>query len=171
MKQRKLWGFIPCILTFIILSGCGYRVIGGKASSNQGLSIPILKNTTTRPGLEEELTRALRQEVLNSGRIRLSPDHLATFQLSGTISTYELTPISFDANDLVAEYRFSIKTVFRLQNLGENRLIWEESFATKFEYRVSPNIVETEKARINALQKASRELAQELISIVLERLP
>ncbi len=171
MKYDKITRLILFFTALAFMVGCGYKMLGKKGFSEEGLAIPILQNNTTRPGLEGELTKALRQEVLASGRLNLASEDKATLRLNGKIMFYSLTPISFDTADRVGEYRLEIRILFKLENLRDNnKSLWEEELFTRFEYKVSINIVETEKARITALQRAAKELAQKLIPLLLERL-
>lgn len=59
-------------LLFIVLSGCGYRVVAPVSELPGGLHsvrVPVFANLTSEPGAEAFFTQALRESYLRAGRL------------------------------------------------------------------------------------------------------
>ncbi|MBI5875727.1 MAG: LptE family protein, partial [Deltaproteobacteria bacterium] len=99
-----------CLL-FTVLYGCGYH-IAGKGGNMPGniatISIPFLKNQVQKPDVETVITISLVDEFVKSGIVKVAEED-AEAVLNGAITGYDLTPVSFNKNDVIQEYRLTIK--------------------------------------------------------------
>ena len=66
----------------------------------QRVSIPMAKNQTAEPGLEELVTKAFQTEVVADGRLELTGKSRANAVLQVTIHSYKETSQKFESDDV-----------------------------------------------------------------------
>ncbi len=140
------------VLTWIVflavLLGCGYRFspIGGSASPEGGgigrqfhtIAIPMLKSSTTFPGLEADFTTAFREEFISRSGLELVPEKDADVVLEARITRITAAPSAYSVEEftlgnLKAEYEttsrrtLKVRLWARLIHRGSGRVIWEEA--------------------------------------------
>ena len=167
----RISGIISVLLVVILIAtiGCGYRLVG----SGQGLPgnikqvfIPIFVNKTGEPQIEREITRTVRQEFLTDGRVKIGARNRADAILTGEIHSYVLTPLAFDPQDNVTEYRLNMAILITLQDIKKKKIIFQQTLDTYREYRVSESISSSEAGKQEALQRASKDFALELLDLL-----
>jgi len=151
---------------------CGYRLVGRDSPIAPGLQqifIPIFANKTAEPLIEQEITRALRQELMADGRLTLVPMKQADAILEGEILSYALIPLSFDTKDNVTEYRLNMTIKITLQDIKRRKVLFQDSIKASKEYLVNESIANSEIGRQEALRRAARDFALELLDLLTER--
>lgn len=157
-----------CIL---LLSSCGYH-ISGKGGNFPGniktVSIPFFKNQTQRPDVESVITSAIVDEFITSGIVKVASDGEAA--LNGTIKGYTLTPISFNKNDVLQEYRLTIKLELYLVRISDNKVLWQDKNFTDYEdFKVTTSdVTATKAAEWDALKKMAKDSARLIKERMLE---
>src|SRR5579862_2988827 len=106
-RRAFLWLLIGSLSA---LEGCAFWSTGGGLVTLpehiKTVSVRPFTNTTQFFGLEDGLTSAVTNEFIQDGRLSyVSNEAQANGVLTGEINTYLLQPISYDANQLVQEYK------------------------------------------------------------------
>ena len=159
---------------FTLLTSCGYHIAGHQVKLPPGaktIAVPTFENNTFEPSLEKIMTNDIRKEFLTQGRLELTHSTSdADLLLSGAIMRFERVPISFDPKRSVAiEYRIKILLEVTLRDMASNEILWEDPMIeTAAEYLVSEDTSTTRVAQDRAISEASRHLAQNLVTRVLE---
>ncbi|MBE7413947.1 MAG: hypothetical protein HS130_01435 [Deltaproteobacteria bacterium] len=156
--MRPLFAFI---LSLLVLSGCGYRLTG-KAGDMPGgvesLSIPVFTNVTLKPDIESSVTAAFVNEFLTT--VSIAED--APFIMEGTVTSYNIAPVSFTRSDVAQEYRLTVVMDLRIQNRTTGEVVWQASgVADSEDFTVntaSPS--ETRDREEAALVKLARDTAR-----------
>jgi len=147
------------------------------------MAIPVFENKTLEPIVEEELTPVVIREFLRDSRIEVVSRSQAGLVLQGSVTSYKESPLSFDQDQNVLEYRITVVThlilVRRDRNatpnvppngpsneLGEK--LWERDVVESAEYRASSDVMSTRVAKLLALREIARNLAQNAADRVLQ---
>lgn len=159
------------ILAILFLPGCGYRLVGsgGSLPSHiRTISIPVFKNTSSEPQIHRDLSAAIRDAFITDGRLKVvtRKPHLL---LEGTLYSYEIRAIAFNKRDVATEYwvKFGVDIVVTDKVKGVVYL--EKKYNNRWDYKVSENVVTSEAARKEALEEAYRDLADKLVTLIIER--
>ena len=108
----------------LILSGCGYALVGRGSNLPEDIRevyIRPLENRTPRSQVEQELTRAIADELVQRQRFAVVGNvDEADAELSGAVVFYGATPITFDAEGRATEYEIAItaQIVFKRTSPG-----------------------------------------------------
>src|SRR5687768_10571764 len=89
-------------VSFLILSGCGYALAGRGSNlppDIKSVYLRPLENRTPRSQVEQALTRAIAEELVQRQHFSLmgGPEG-ADAELSGAVVAYGATPVTFDPN-------------------------------------------------------------------------
>lgn len=108
--------------SFLILSGCGYALVGRGSNIPEDIRevyIRPLENRTPRSQVEQELTRAIAEELVQRQRFAVvgSPEE-ADAEISGAVVFYGATPITFDAEGRATEYEIAITAQIVFKRTG-----------------------------------------------------
>jgi len=155
----------------LLFSACGYSLVGRGTSLPpylNSISIPIFLNKSGEPNIEFEITNRIRDGFIEDGRLKMVEDADSGLVLHGEIIKYSLKPVAFDSKDNVMEYWLEISALIRLEDRVKENIILQQELYSKWDYKVSQSVTETDVNRIEAIRQTGRKLAQEIVSIVME---
>ena len=158
--HRSLWIILGIVL---ILSGCGYRFVGGGSFPGgiKSVFVEILENKTSEVGVESTFTNDLIYEITRTGDVRLVSLDRAEGVLSGAITQIGTQTISRKDQKEAAERRLTVYVDLKLT--GRNgKIVWlGNGIAANETYPVNDESKEmTEKNKRDAFDKLSRRLAE-----------
>ncbi len=163
----KLWGLLA-----LLLSGCGYHLVGTSASLPQHLktlSIPVFTNSSTEPEIHRELTSAIINSYITDGRLKVVRKGQADMVMNGNLFYYELEAVSFSSNDFASDYIVKLGVDIEVIDKVNNKPYLKQKFKTQWDYKASSDIVNTESARSAALEEAYQELGNRLVSLLIDQ--
>ncbi len=116
-------------LTAVFSAGCA---TGGSAKTPPQNAVKIFirpfANKTTQYGLEDKLTSAVANEVINDGRyIIVNDETLADGTLSGAIEKYNLEPLTFTQGAVTQQYKMWISVSAKYFDKASNKDLWSET--------------------------------------------
>jgi len=90
--------------------------------------------------------------------------------VSGAITGYDLTPVSFNRNDVIQEYRLTIKLQISLTSKSDGKVLWEDKNIADYEdFKVtSADITATKTAELDAIKKMAKDTARLIKERMLE---
>jgi len=111
----------------LLTSGCYYTFSPNLPEGIETVAVPIIKNTTYRFGIEQELTTAVIEELLTNSPLTVSNEENADALLDITITGYYTRAVSYDADELVKqrELKVTLEVVFR--DLAAKKDLWHDS--------------------------------------------
>lgn len=115
------------IIVFVLISGCGYStktLISRKVNS---IYIPVFDNITFRRGLEFELTKAVKDEIMSKTNLRIVQKDSADTILYGTITNVTEGILTQDITDNIVESRLTIHVDIRFVDRRTDRVLISES--------------------------------------------
>ena len=131
------------------------------------MAIPVFENKTLEPIVEEELTPVVIREFLRDSRIEVVSRSQAGLVLQGSVTSYKESPLSFDQDQNVLEYRIIVITHLILVRQS-SEILWERDITESAEYRASSDVMSTRVAKLLALREIARNLAQDAADRVLQ---
>jgi len=174
----------------LFASSCGYHLSGTGGLVPEGtrlVAVPVFINGTNEPYVDVEVTRAVVQEFLTDGRLKVVSPEETELVLHGKVTKYEVLPLSFTASAHIQQYKVRFTVEARLEDLRTKKTLWQEKGITSLfisDYSVAyepvtaltstvpvgeaANISQTKISKESAIQKASRDIAWTIRSLVLE---
>jgi hypothetical protein len=110
----------------------------------------------------------VRESFIRDGRLKVVNKQNADLIFTGQIDDYEIRPVSFDSNNNATEYWVIMNIDVKLQDTVTNKNLIDQKFRSKWDYKVASEVLSSERARINAIDEASRDFAERMVSIVIE---
>jgi hypothetical protein len=164
--------------TVAVAPGCGYSLAGRGSSLPsyiQTIGIPAFTNRTSVFNLETLLTEKVRAELIGRGKYKVLPDAGGVDALlTGEVVAATLVPVSFTAGQLASRYAISISARVELQDLHENKVIWENpGLVFRQEYEAQSGQSAQDPSAFfgqdtNALDRMSTDFARTIVSAILE---
>jgi len=119
-----------------------------------------------RPGLENDVTRAIVDRYIFDGNLRIAKKELADLVLKGELLDYRREALRYDTNDNVEEYRLRIVVSLELKNARTGDVVWtEKAFSGEATYRTSGSLAQGESA---AIKDAVSDLARRVVERTIE---
>ena len=135
--KRKLKKIVNFISIFIIV-GCSYYSMAGSIPANiNNVYIPLIENDTAEFEISENLTSKITQEIAIQNILKITDDSNSDSTILGVITSATDGPFTFDSNEQVDEYRFSISLkILWVDNENEKNLI-EKTFTGFGNYSIN----------------------------------
>lgn len=171
-----------CIVLFsllLLLSSCGYRFTPSGGLIPEGaknIAIMTFVNHTNEPYVDVEVTRAVADEFVADGRLKVVSPESADLVLKGEVTAFNMIPQSYTVDSYVQQYLVSIIVAVSLEDVKAHKMLLQEKglssiFVSSFPVEYSNkeiNITATKIAKDAAIKKAGRDIALSLRSRVLE---
>lgn len=124
------------------------------------IAVKNFANKTANYGLEEKLTLAIVHQFIQDGRVQISGQEKAEGLLSGEITRYILEPLSYDANQVVEEYKLWVLVDVSFTDLTTGQILWiEENLEAETRFFVVPK-----PGMILQTEEEAREVVWDLLS-------
>ncbi len=135
--KRKLKKIVNSISIFLIV-GCSYYSMAGSIPANiNNVYIPLIENDTAEFEISENLTSKITQEIAIQNILKITDDSNSDSTILGVITSAADGPFTFDSNEQVDEYRFSISLkILWVDNENEKNLI-EKTFTGFGNYSIN----------------------------------
>ena len=135
--KRKLKKIVNSISIFLIV-GCSYYSMAGSIPANiNNVFIPLIENDTAEFEIAENLTSKITQEIAIQNILKITDNSNSDSTILGVITNASDGPFTFDSNEQVDEYRFSISLkILWVDNENEKNLI-EKTFTGFGNYSIN----------------------------------
>ncbi len=135
--KRKLKKIVNSISIFLIV-GCSYYSMAGSIPANiNNVYIPLIENDTVEFEISENLTSKITQEIAIQNILKITDNSNSDSTILGVITSATDGPFTFDSNEQVDEYRFSISLkILWVDNENEKNLI-EKTFTGFGNYSIN----------------------------------
>ena len=135
--KRKLKKIVNSISIFMLV-GCSYYSMAGSIPANiNNVYIPLIENDTAEFEISENLTSKITQEIAIQNILKITDNSNSDSTILGVITSATDGPFTFDSNEQVDEYRFSISLkILWVDNENEKNLI-EKTFTGFGNYSIN----------------------------------
>lgn len=170
------FSIVLVLFTLLVLtSSCGYRFTHAGGIVPEGAStmaILTFVNGTNEPYVDLEVTRAVVDEFIADGRLKVVSSESADLLLRGTITKFYMTPAAYTPERYVQSYTVSIGVNASIEDARTHKIIWQEKgvgsvFVSNYSVAIG-DITSTKIAKEAALKNASRDMASTLRSRILD---
>jgi len=170
------WFIATAVLILcLFVTSCGYRFAPAGGIVPQGaktIAVPVFLNGTYEPFVDTEVTRAVVDEFLTDGRLKVVSLEGADLILRGKVTKFELSALSYTADSRVQQYRIALSVEVSLEEAKSRKLLWQEkglgsAFVSSYTVTIG-EITATKTAKETAIRNASRDIAASIRSRVLE---
>jgi outer membrane lipopolysaccharide assembly protein LptE/RlpB len=170
VTRRGALAVLLAPLASVALGGCGYSLRTSLPPGIQSIHVPVLENRTQEPGIEDFITQALTQAVVQSGRVRIARNAQdADAVLEGAVVEYRLNAISFDRSANVTSYRLIIGLALVFRDLKQNQILWKQDrIEERADFLVAGQVTQTLAREEVAVQRAAVEVARAIVSFAFE---
>ena len=131
---------LAAFLGSLLTTACGYTLVGKAQNllppTVHTIQVPAFVNRTTRVELEQRVTQAVADEFVSRGRLRLvTVPKEADVILRGSIDSFGIFPIAFNAQGRATQYQISITANIELvDHRAEDKVLWKND-----QYRFTEN--------------------------------
>ncbi len=156
------------------LAGCGYALVGrGNTlpSDVRAIYVQPLVNETQRSQVEQFLTNAIVDELVTRQRYQvLSSTEGADAALTGTVTSFNAVPVTFDAEGRAEEYEISIIARMAFKRTGsEQQVLWaNDRYLFRENYRLDVSQAGYFDQEDAAIEQVAAKFAQTMVSDLLE---
>jgi len=173
MKQIRLsFKFWILLGIALLLNGCGYHLVGTSSSLPTHLKtlfIPVFNNGSSEPEIHRELTSAIIDSFITDGRLKIVRKGKSDMVLKGSLYYYDLRAVSFSSSDFASDYIVKLGVEIEVIDKVNDKSYIKNKFTTKWDYKATSDIVDTESARLAALEEAYKELGNRLVSLLIDQ--
>ena len=173
MKQIRLPFIFWILLGFaLLLNGCGYHLVGTGSSLPphlKTLSIPLFTNSSSEPEIRRELTSSIINSFITDGRIKIVRKGNSDMVMKGSLLYYDLSAFAFSSSDFASDYKVKLGVKVEVIDKVNDKPYIKNKFTTKWDYKATSDIVDTESARLAALEEAYKELGNRLVSLLIDQ--
>ena len=160
-------------VSFLILSGCGYALVGRGSNlpaDIKNVYLRPLENRTARSQVEQALTRAIAEELVQRQQFSVvgGPEG-ADAELSGAVVAYGATPVTFDPNGRATEYEIALTASIVFKRPGQDQPIWSnDRYTFRETYPIQADNVNYVDLEDDAIERAAERFAETMVSDLLE---
>lgn len=167
----KKWVALLSFLLFAGLVGaCGYHAQVSLPDDLKRIRLEVSDTGSSRPGLQNNVTQALTQRILNAGGQVVHEKSQADATMTATITALENNAVAFDAQDIAQRFRVVVVVDLQVtQRKGKVELAKEQVRGEAY-YSAPSGVTGTEVAQNDAIRRAVNDLADQAVTRVVEPL-
>jgi len=153
----------------LVVAGCSYSPNPNPVSSHTGtIAIPVFQNRTTQPALEEEVTTAVVNRIIQGSKLRVVPEGEADLIVQGAVVGYKNAVFGFNATEKAEEYQVAVSLAVTVRDRTKNRELWRDDqlirTANYFVVQVGSQPPQTEdEGRASAVDKLAEAVLNKTV--------
>lgn len=160
-------------LMVVSLVGCGYALVGRGSNlpaEVRRVQLMPLENATPRAQVDQILTRALSTELVNRHRFEvLSSPEGADAVLTGKVTSFTLSPVTFDDQGRATEYEIAIVVGVEFKQVAPETLLYKnDSYLFRSSYEVKASELGFQDRETAAIEATAKDFAESLVTDLLE---
>lgn len=161
---------LAALALVLILGGCGYSLRGNLPEDIKTVAVPVFRNRTAEPAVENLLTRAVIEAFSTNGRLRVVGAEAADSILEGDVVGYQIESVAFDQRANVRQYRLLVTLNLRFRDVRRNALLFQrDGLQEKADFRVLGAVSENISREETALRAAAVDIARAVVGLAIER--
>ena len=157
-------------LLALVTGGCGYTIGVQLPPDVKTIAVPMFKNLTQQPAVEDVMTQAMVTAFANTG-VTVVPVQQADSILEGEVVEYQVQSIAFDTSTNAQVYRLRVKLNIQFRNVRNNTMIFrQDGIEDRSDFRAWGDVAQTlSQERLGATSQAAVEIARRVVSLTLDR--
>lgn len=163
------------------LCGCGYALVGRGTvvdPSIKRIGVPLFKDATGEPGLDQKITQKVIEELLKRGRFDVVQEATGVNALvEGELTSFTVAPVGFsgereaggEARTQASRYAITLSAKVKYSKVGEKEPIWSsDAFSFRDEYEVGEDPAAFFDRKEQAVERLATSFARSLVAAMLE---
>jgi hypothetical protein len=168
LPRHAIFGLL-LVFGACLATGCGYSFRGNLPSHIKTVAVPIFKNRTEAPGLENTITSAVISAFSNGGRLRVVPVEQADSILEGEIVGYQIDGAGFDRNQNVQAYHLRVVLNVTFRDVRQNKMLWQENgLAQTADFQVQGQVSDTLAQGGGAASQAATDIGRKIANAAVD---
>ena len=181
--MKKIYSQKKALILFIaifFISGCGYTTRSLLPPEFKTIYVDNFVNKINvtaesndarmyrgyHPGMEIDVTRAIRDKYLFDGNLKVSDTKDVNLILKGELVDFRNEALRYDRSDNIQEYRIRMVVNLELINAKDGKTRWKETgFAGESLYNTTGSLAKTES---QAITEAEDDLARRVVERTVE---
>lgn len=154
------------LLAAATLAGCAYRLgpTNGVTAGDRSVQVNPFVNKTIEPHLTDYVMNSLRKRLQEDGTYKVDTHNSGDIILTGVITGYDRTPLSFQPTDVitVVDYQIAMTAIVTARERSTGKLIFEKTVRGRATLRVGSDQTSAERAAMPMLTDdvAKKAIAQ-----------
>jgi hypothetical protein len=159
-----------CALT-AAAGGCGYTIGGNLPPHIKTVAVPMFRNLTQQPAIEQIITSAVVNAFSTAGRLKVVPVPQADAILNGEITGYNVEPIAYNSAIDAQEMRLRVTVNIQFRDVKNNTMLWQQNgLEERSDFRVRGQVSQTiSTERDTAAGAAAQDIGRRIVSMALDR--
>jgi lipopolysaccharide assembly LptE-like protein len=167
---RRPIGVAALLLLATLLGGCGYTIGGNLPPNIKSVAVPVFKNLTQQPSIENVITAAVVNAFVVGGRLKVVPVEQADSLLEGEVTSYNVESIAFDSGINAQVFRLRVALNVQFRDVRNNTMLWrQEGLQDQADFRVAGQVSQTIALEESAARQAAVEIGRRVVSLALDR--
>jgi hypothetical protein len=134
------------------------------------VAVPVFRNATYEPAVEQVITAAILNAFATSGRLSVASVGEADSLLEGEVTAYQVQALAFDQRSNVTQFRLVVTLNAEFKDLRRGEVLWRErGLQERADFNVQGHVATTIAIEDVALQQAALEIARRVVSLAIER--
>jgi Lipopolysaccharide-assembly len=161
---------LACLALAVFAGGCGYSLGGNLPPNVKTVAVPIFRNLTQQPAIENVITSGVVNAFASGGRLKVVPAEQADSLLEGEITGYNVDSIAFDASINAQVFRLQVTLNVHFRDLRSNATLWrQEGLQERADFRVTGQVSQTIAFEEGAARQAAVDIGRKIVSLALDR--
>jgi hypothetical protein len=176
--RRRLLGLLPAVAA---LPGCGYALVGRGVTTDPSIKrigVPLFKDATGKPTLDQKITQRVIEELLKRGRFDVVQERSGVDAVvEGEIVRYDAVPVGFTGTvgqagatgTQASRYAITLTARVRYAKTDATEPIWaNDTFQSRDEYDLGSDPATFTDRETQALDRLATTFARNLVAEMLE---
>ena len=160
-----------------VASGCGYALVGRGITTDPSIKrigVPIFKDRTGKPGLDQKITARVIEELLKRGRFTVVQDTTGVDAVvDGEITSYTTSPVGFTTTGATptqaSRYAINVTAKVVYRKIGQKEPIWQsEMFSYRDEYDMGEDAASFFDREEQTIDRIAEAFGKNLVAAMLE---
>lgn len=147
--------FVTAVLSLLSTGCAGYK-LGSTAyfrAGSRSVEVQFFKNTTLEPRLVSAVNHALRKELQQDGTYRLETRGDGDVVITGNITQFDRTPISFVTADVITarDYSISLMASIKATERSTGKVLMQRNVSGRTTLRIGTDLASAERQAVPLL--------------------
>jgi len=160
-----------------VASGCGYALVGRGITTDPSIKrigVPIFKDRTGKPGLDQKITARVIEELLKRGRFTIVQDTTGVDAVvNGEITSFTTSPVGFTTTGATptqaSRYAINVTAKVVYRKIGQKEPIWQsEMFSYRDEYDMGEDAASFFDREEQTIDRIAEAFGKNLVAAMLE---
>jgi len=168
--NSKLSALLALGMALLLCAGCaGYRLgpTAGFPAGSRSVKVAFFKNKTLEPRLVSAINHALRRQLQQDGTYQLTSNEDADVIITGEITQFNRSPISFVNSDVITARDYNISLLARITatETATGKVLMDRQVSGRTTLRIGTDLASAER---QAVPMIAADLARNATSYLVD---